>query len=77
MTKSRSNKQVRRTLLQSIFSVYVYIVLAYSSIHERYRKISHKRVWQGNLPGGYSPIKVTGALVVPFRGLNLRIIGTA
>ena len=27
-------------------------------------------------PGGYSPIKVTGVLVVPFRGLSLWI-GTA
>ena len=28
------------------------------------------------VPGGYSPIKVTGVLVIPFRGLNLGI-GTA
>ena len=28
---------------------------------------------QQKFPGGYSPIKVTGVLVVPFRGLNLWI----
>ena len=42
------------------------------------RRFAHeiKRVLHMYLPpgGGFSPIKVTGVLVVPFRGLNLWIV---
>ena len=41
------------------------------------RSVKDQRNWRsllaGGAGGGYSPIKVTGVLVVPFRGLNLWI----